>query len=163
MLTLTAWLEQHPEASVIDAVQGQSSGAKWVQADPVALRELNRLSDFKVAHRGSSWLLKPAGPGRGKYGGPIPVAELDLPRREESVQSEVDALLETPKSTERVIRSIGWLNGEDNTVILTPVFQGNTHATKVRITREEFDLVRHDVELMKAKARAALKLARVTS
>lgn len=88
MITLQAWMEQHPEAAVIDARPGQAAGGKWVQADPVALRALNQLSDFKVAHRGTSWLLKPAPPGWGKYGGAIPIKELDLPRQEEFLHRE---------------------------------------------------------------------------
>ncbi len=101
MITLQAWQEQHPDAHVVDVRPGQVSGGKWVQADAEALRSLSQLSDFKVAHRGTSWLLKPV---RGQYGGSIavkgyggaPVAELDLPRQE-SIQREVDALLEAEK------------------------------------------------------------------
>ena len=112
MLTLQAWQEQHPEAVVIPSQSGQTRGSKWVQADPEALSLLNQLSDFKVAYRGSSWLIKPKAPA--KYGGSIPIKELDLPRREESLQREVDALLEAPEKYVIWIKEKGnWIEQGD--------------------------------------------------
>ena len=50
------------------------------------------------------------------------------------------------------IRSIGVLNGVNNTMILTPVFEGNMHASKVRVTKEEYEKVKDNKELMKELA-----------
>lgn len=96
MNTFQAWLERHPDAAVVPTKPGQIAGGKWVQAEPAALRELLQLSDFSVAHRGTFWLLKPKAAPQPKYGGRIPVKELDLPDRSQ-MESEVDALLEAPE------------------------------------------------------------------
>ena len=61
-----------------------------------------------------------------------------------------------------MIASIGWLNGVNNTIVLTPVFKGQMHPIKVRITQSEFDLVRHSQDLMKAKALSVLGLTPTT-
>lgn len=95
MITLQAWLEQHPEASAVPARPGQVGGGQWLYPNGEDTRELFKLTDYKVSSNSSGVIFLT--PKRsGKYGGAIPVAELDLPRREESVQREVDALLEAP-------------------------------------------------------------------
>lgn len=50
------------------------------------------------------------------------------------------------------IRSIGWLYGVGQTIILTPCIDDEMHATKVRVTNQEFQEIRHDETLMKKKA-----------
>lgn len=50
------------------------------------------------------------------------------------------------------IRSIGWLNNNNNTVRLSPVFHGDSMPFFVEIPREEFQLVRGDKDAMKQKA-----------
>lgn len=50
------------------------------------------------------------------------------------------------------ISSIGFLNGENNTVILTPVFKGDMHPINVRVSTDEFNEVRFNSEDMKVLA-----------
>ncbi len=50
------------------------------------------------------------------------------------------------------IRSIGWLNGEDGSVNLTPCFDSNSFPNFVNISRSEFEKLGGDKELMKQKA-----------
>jgi len=62
----------------------------------------------------------------------------------------------TPLESHPSIRSIGWLHGVNNTIILTPVFHGYGHPVKVTIPAGEFALIRQSKDLMMAKAMAAL-------
>lgn len=144
-LTLKAWQERHPEASVLPAKPGQVTGGMWAGGNPEAMRELRQLSDFTVVSSGirkhsrggdsafdTFWLLKPK--AAAKYGGAIPVAELDLPRREESaVMREVDNLLEAPSQKFVVWLKDGgkWVEQGDGELTLK---------TAERIVRE----LRHD-------------------
>jgi hypothetical protein len=50
------------------------------------------------------------------------------------------------------ISSIGWLYGVEDSIILTPCVDENCHPTKLRISRAEFEGIRHDETLMKQKA-----------
>ena len=50
------------------------------------------------------------------------------------------------------IKSIGWLQASNNQIILTPVFGFNALPTKINISQEEFDQIKDDPVLMKAKA-----------
>ncbi len=50
------------------------------------------------------------------------------------------------------IRSIGWLHGSGNSIILTLVFEGSSMPRRVTITRAEFDTIRNDEEQMKQTA-----------
>jgi len=63
------------------------------------------------------------------------------------------AIIKTNTST---IRSISWLNAADGSVNLTPVFDGNTSAMLVNISRDSFNEIRHSKELMKETAIAVL-------
>lgn len=54
------------------------------------------------------------------------------------------------------IRSIGFLHCADGSVALTPVFHGEMFATRVKVSREEFQAIRGDHELMKTKALSIL-------
>lgn len=56
------------------------------------------------------------------------------------------------------ISSIGWLNGINDTIILTPCLDGLGRAYKVTISRTEFESIRHDKELLKKKAAELLNL-----
>lgn len=44
--------------------------------------------------------------------------------------------------------SIGWLYGVNGTIILTPIKHGAMMPTKVRITRAQFEAIRHDKAAM---------------
>jgi len=50
------------------------------------------------------------------------------------------------------IISIGWLYGINRTIILTPRLDGSSFPTRVTISAESFEEIRHDRELMEAKA-----------
>lgn len=50
------------------------------------------------------------------------------------------------------IRSIGWLNCADDTINLTPCFDGNSLTTVVNISQSEFNELGGDLALMKQKA-----------
>ncbi len=109
MQTLAQWLETHPEASATPI-----KGGTWVYPNGADTGDLRRLNDYKMVRdegAGTGFFLRPLGMTRTaqaadteqsdreyiaarqsrNYGGPVPVKELDLPRREES---EADKLLE---------------------------------------------------------------------
>lgn len=50
------------------------------------------------------------------------------------------------------IRSIGWLYGANQTIVLTPCLDDNMHPDPVRISRKEFQQIRHNKEAMIKKA-----------
>jgi hypothetical protein len=50
------------------------------------------------------------------------------------------------------IRSIGWLNGINNSIRLTPVFEGEQMPRTVTISKDEFESIRDNDDMMKQKA-----------
>ena len=50
------------------------------------------------------------------------------------------------------IRSIGWLNGVNKNIILTPVMRKTLQIYKVNVTLEEFNTVRGNIKKMMALA-----------
>jgi hypothetical protein len=50
------------------------------------------------------------------------------------------------------IRSIRWLHSTEGTINLTPIFKGESYPVFVNISREEFEKIRGNDELMKCKA-----------
>jgi predicted DNA-binding protein (UPF0251 family) len=50
------------------------------------------------------------------------------------------------------IRSIGFLIATNNRINLTPVFEGNQSPELVNISRDEFEAIRGNDDLMKQKA-----------
>jgi hypothetical protein len=54
--------------------------------------------------------------------------------------------------TVKRIGSIGWLNCADKSINLAACIDGSSMATFVNISRDDFEKIRHDKELMKQKA-----------